>query len=93
MPKNNDKLIKNRYLKKSFLSKLIFSIIFPLSTNKAIGKTVTKPTKNLAALKVNGPILSIPVSWAIKAVPHKKEQETAQVIEIKLLFIIFNIVI
>ena len=85
MPKNNDILIKNRYLKKSFLSKLIFSIIFPLSTNKAIGKTVTKPTKNLAALKVNGPILSIPVSWAIKAVPQIKVVIKAQIKDIDLL--------
>ena len=85
MPKNNDKLIKNRYLKKSFLSKFIFSIIFPLSTNKAIGKTVTKPTKNLAALKVNGPILSIPVSWAIKAVPQIKVVIKAQIKDIDLL--------
>ena len=50
------------YLKNSFLFKFIFSIIFPLSNKKAIGKTVMKPTANLAALNVNGPMLSIPVS-------------------------------
>ena len=60
---------------------------------KKKGNKAKKPKINLAAEKVQGPMQSIPVSWAINAVPHKKEQETAQVIEIKLLFIIFNIVI
>ena len=36
-----------------------------------------KPTKNLVALKVSGPILSIPVSWAIKVVPQIKVQKSA----------------
>ena len=60
---------------------------------KKKGNKAKKPKISLAAEKVQGPMQSIPVSWAINAVPHKKEQETAQVIEIKLLFIIFNIVI
>ena len=38
---------------------------------------VKKPIKNLAPLKVSGPILSIPVSWAIKVVPQIKVQNKA----------------
>ena len=33
-----------------------------LTNKKTKGKTAKKPTKNLTELKVNGPILSIPVS-------------------------------
>tara|TARA_B100000674_G_scaffold426412_1_gene380551 strand:+ start:315 stop:467 length:153 start_codon:yes stop_codon:yes gene_type:complete len=36
------------------------------------------PTRNLEQLKVRGPILSIPVSWAIKAVPQIKVVMSAQ---------------
>ena len=36
-----------------------------------------KPTKNLTALNVKGPILSIPVSWAIKVVPQMKVHNKA----------------
>ena len=36
-----------------------------------------KPIKNLAALNVKGPILSIPVSCAIKVVPHIKVHNKA----------------
>ena len=36
-----------------------------------------KPIKNLTALNVNGPILSIPVSWAIKVVPQIKVHSNA----------------
>ena len=35
------------------------------------------PTKNLTALKVYGPIFSMPVSWAIKVVPQIKVQKRA----------------
>ena len=49
---------------------------------KAIGKIVKKPTKNLAKLKVRGPMLSIPVSCAIKAVPQIKVVTKAHIIEI-----------
>ena len=41
------------------------------TSNKNTRGTIAKnPTKNLTALKVKGPILSIPVSWAIKVVPQ-----------------------
>ena len=36
-----------------------------------------KPTKNLTALKVNGPISSIPVSCAINVVPQINVQSNA----------------
>jgi hypothetical protein len=35
------------------------------------------PMKNLTELNVNGPILSIPVSWAIKVVPQIKVHSKA----------------
>ena len=40
--------------------------------------TAKKATKNLAELKVKGPILSIPVSWAIKVVPQINVQTIRQ---------------
>ena len=50
--------------------------------NKNTRGTIAKnPTKNLTALKVKGPILSIPVSCAIKAVPQIKVVTIAQTIE------------
>ena len=60
----------------------ICSLIFFLSNNKTNGVTVKKPTKNLTELKVNGPILSMPVSWAINVVPQMKVQTTKQISEI-----------
>ena len=36
-----------------------------------------KPTKNLTALKVKGPISSMPVSWAINVVPQIKVHKKA----------------
>ena len=44
------------------------------NTNGIIAK---KPMKNLTALNVNGPILSIPVSCAIKVVPQIKVHNKA----------------
>ena len=52
--------------------------------------TAKKPTKNLAELKVNGPILSIPVSWATNVVPQIKVQTIKQKNDIAF-FIIFNL--
>ena len=46
-----------------------------------------KPTKNLTALKVNGPISSMPVSCAINVVPqinvHNKALKSERVFDIK----------
>ena len=44
--------------------------IFFFSNKKANGRIAIKPTKNLTALNVKGPISSMPVSWAIKVVPQ-----------------------
>ena len=79
VPKNKDIPIKIKYLKNNFLFEFISSLIFPLSNIKAMGNTVKNPTKNLEALNVNGPILSIPVSWAIKAVPQINVVISAQI--------------
>ena len=49
--------------------------------SNASGKIVKNPTTNLAELNVKGPILSMPVSCAIKAVPHIKVVTIAQTIE------------
>ena len=57
-------------------------IYFFFSNKKTKGATVKKPTKNLTQLKVNGPILSIPVSWAINVVPQIKVQPIKQASDI-----------
>ena len=46
------------------------------------GATAKKPTKNLTELNVNGPILSMPVSCAIKVVPQIRVQIIKQIKEI-----------
>ena len=56
---------------------LLYSQFFFLSKISANGIIDKKPIKNLAPLKVSGPILSIPVSWAIKVVPQIKVQNRA----------------
>ena len=43
---------------------------FFISNKNARGTMAKKPTKNLTALKVNGPMSSMPVSCAIKVVPQ-----------------------
>ena len=60
-----------------FLSFFIDFENFFLSKRKAKGATAKNPTKNLTALKVKGPISSIPVSWAIKVVPQINVQSKA----------------
>ena len=59
-------------------------IYFFFSNKKTNGETTKKPTKNLTQLKVKGPILSIPVSWAIKVVPQMKVHNKALNSEIDL---------
>ena len=61
---------------------IIWSLIFFLSKIKKNGVTAKNPTKNLTELKVNGPMLSIPVSWAIKVVPQINVQATKQINDI-----------
>jgi len=59
-------------------------MIFFFSNNNANGIINKKPMKNLVALKVRGPILSMPVSWAIKVVPHIKVHNRALIKDIGL---------
>ena len=51
--------------------------IFLKTLGNANGIIEKKPIKNLAPLKVNGPILSMPVSWAMKVVPQIKVHNKA----------------
>jgi hypothetical protein len=54
-----------------------------LNSNKNTkGIIAKKPIKNLTALKVNGPISSIPVSCAINVVPQIKVQSTNNMPEV-----------
>ena len=62
---------------KVLVSDLNSDLNFFISNNKTNGIIAKKPMKNLTALKVNGPILSIPVSWAIKVVPQMKVHNNA----------------
>ena len=55
---------------------------FFFSNKKTKVETARKPTKNLTELKVNGPILSMPVSWAMKVVPQINVQATKQINDI-----------
>ena len=55
---------------KVLVSDLNSDLNFLISNNKTNGVIAKKPMKNLTALKVNGPILSIPVSCAMNVVPH-----------------------
>ena len=50
---------------------------FFISNKKTSGVMAKKPMKNLTALNVNGPMLSMPVSWAIKVVPQIKVHSKA----------------
>ena len=62
---------------KVFLSNLNSDSNFFNSNKITSGIMAKNPTKNLTALNVKGPILSIPVSWAIKVVPHIKVHNKA----------------
>ena len=57
-------------------------LIFFFSNKKTKGATAKKPTKNRIQLKVKGPILSMPVSWAINVVPQIKVQAIKQINDI-----------
>ena len=53
-------------------------VYFFFSNKKTKGATAKKPTKNRTQLKVKGPILSMPVSWAMNVVPQIKVQPIKQ---------------
>tara|TARA_B100001250_G_scaffold319399_1_gene282160 strand:- start:441 stop:665 length:225 start_codon:yes stop_codon:yes gene_type:complete len=69
---------------KVFLSNLNSVLKFFNSNKITSGIIARNPTKNLTALNVKGPILSIPVSCAIKVVPQMKVHNKALNIEIDL---------
>ena len=69
-PKNSDNPIKKEKTINVFKSNLNSNLNFFTSNKKTNGIIAKKPTKNLTALKVKGPISSIPVSWAINVVPQ-----------------------
>ena len=74
-PIKKDKIAK--YLKSILNSNLNFLV----SNNNAKGRIAKKPTKNLTELNVNGPISSMPVSWAMNVVPQINVQNKALIIE------------
>ena len=61
-PKNNEIPIKKERTANVLNLKLNSNFNLFISNNKTKGNIAKNPTKNLTALKVNGPISSIPVS-------------------------------
>ena len=76
-PKKRDKPIKRDRIPNVLKSNLSSDLIFFISNKITKGTMAKNPTKNLTALKVKGPISSIPVSWAIKVVPQIKVHNIA----------------
>ena len=76
-PKKSDNPIKKEKIIKVLKSNLNSDLNFYTSNKKTNGIIAKKPTKNLTALKVKGPISSIPVSWAINVVPQINVQSNA----------------
>ena len=68
--KKSDKPIKKDKTTNVLKSNLNSNLNFFNSNKITKGTIAKKPTKNLTALKVNGPMLSMPVSWSIKVVPQ-----------------------
>ena len=69
--------IKKEKIAKVLKSNSNSDFIFFTSNTNTKGIIAKKPIKNLAALNVKGPILSIPVSCAIKVVPQIKVHSKA----------------
>ena len=61
-PKKSDSPIRNERLTNDLISDLNSDLNFFNSNKKTKGVIARNPIKNLTALNVNGPILSIPVS-------------------------------
>ena len=76
-PKKSDKPIKRERMANVLKSNLNSYLNFFTSNKIAKGKIAKNPTKNLTALKVKGPMSSIPVSWAINVVPQIKVHNKA----------------
>ena len=76
-PKKSDNPIKKERAANVLKSNLNSDLNFFTSNNNTSGVIAKKPTKNLTALNVKGPMLSIPASWAINVVPQIKVHNKA----------------
>ena len=76
-PKKSDNPIKKARIANVLKSYLNSDLNFFNSNKKTKGRIAKNPIKNLTALNVNGPILSMPVSCAIKVVPQIKVHNKA----------------
>ena len=76
-PKKRDRPIKRESIANVLKPNLNSDLNFFISNTIAKGAIAKNPTKNLTALKVKGPMSSIPVSWAINVVPQIKVHNKA----------------
>ena len=76
-PKKSDRPIKSERIANVLESSLNSDLNFFTSNKITKGAIAKNPTKNLTALKVKGPISSIPVSCAINVVPQIKVHNKA----------------
>ena len=75
--KNKKKPIDIDKYKNFFLFILNIFLNFLISKIIKKGTKAKNPTKNLVELNIKGPILSMPVSWAINVVPQINVQSNA----------------
>ena len=80
-PRKRDNPIKKARIANVLKSNLNSDLNFFISNKKTKGRIAKNPTKNLTALKVKGPMSSIPVSWAINVVPQIKVHNKALINE------------
>ena len=76
-PKKRDRPINNERKANVLKSNLNSDLNFFISNKITKGAMAKNPTKNLTALKVKGPISSMPVSCAINVVPQIKVHNKA----------------
>ena len=76
-PRKRDRPIKIERIANVLKSNLNSDLNLFISKKIAKGTIAKNPTKNLTALKVKGPMSSIPVSWAINVVPQIKVHNKA----------------
>ena len=76
-PKKSERPIKKERMANVLKSNLNSDLNFFNSNKMTKGAIARNPTKNLTALKVKGPMSSIPVSCAINVVPQIKVHNKA----------------
>ena len=76
-PRNKDRPIKRDRMANVLKSNLNSDLNFFISKKITKGAIARNPTKNLTALKVKGPMSSIPVSCAMNVVPQMKVHNKA----------------